>query len=259
MTRLVVLSCLLVAANSRAQTSIPWARDAALSGAGVAAAHPFGPSPATGPSETGLSLGMAVLYGLPELAPISVGLGLRSPFPITVAAQGLTIEGYSRHSLTLRSARTVGRDEFVAGVSVVSVQERAGDLAPTRGIVLGLAARIRLTRDLWLGAHHDHVVATGNRSNPGAVTVGGAWSLSPELGILVDMRHTRALQPDLLVGCEWRAIPVLDLRWGWSSITQRVSVGIGFFAGRVSVDLAAVDHDPLGWSWLVALRLAKAP
>lgn len=124
---------------------------------------------------------------------------------------------------------------------------------------LGLHAGFILTllRSLSLGAHATNVTGsalTENEPIPRTLAVGLRYQALKQMRVLVDVFKDVRFPTSVRGGIEVSPVPVLTLRAGMTTTPVRFMGGIGVHLGPIRANVAAEQHQELGWSPSVSLR-----
>jgi hypothetical protein len=125
---------------------------------------------------------------------------------------------------------------------------------------VGLNAGFVLTllRSLRLGAHATNVnggALVENEPLPRTLAVGLAYRALDRMRVLVDLFKDVRFPTAARGGIEVHPIPALALRAGITTAPVRFTGGVGARLGPLRADVAAEQHQELGWSPSASLRI----
>lgn len=124
------------------------------------------------------------------------------------------------------------------------------------GLNVGLA--VTLLRTLRLGAHATNVNGSAlvdGEPIPRTLAVGLSYRALKQLRVLVDVFKDVRFPTSVRSGLEVHPVPPVALRAGVTTTPVRFSVGAGVQLGLLRADVAAEQHQELGWSPSASLRV----
>jgi hypothetical protein len=250
------LLLLLVPLAAAAQSAWLDAASRSMGGAGLAIGSrgPYPLNPAALPDGGAMSIGSTRLYGLPDLTPLRIGIGLgRGAASAAFAVTGLHLDGYSDLRMSLAaSTRALGPR---MGVRVALARRKAGPYRPAHALLLVAGLRHEITPRWSAALLAGRALGRGSpRGEAPVLGIGAAWS-DGRLTVPVELRRAGAGPPSLHAGMQVRPVPALALRVGTSTGPDLVAVGIGLALGRMGVDMAVDRHPDLGHSFSLDLRM----
>jgi hypothetical protein len=176
-------------------------------------------------------------------------------------------------------ASTFGFDEY-REVHLSGGYARSVQFGTARSVHLGLTARyhhtsiegfgsagavglnagfvLTLLRSLRLGAHATNVnggALVENAPLPRTLAVGLAYRALDRMRVLVDLFKDVRFPTAIRGGIEVHPIPILALRVGITTAPVRFTGGVGARLGPLRADVAAEQHQDLGWSPSASLRV----
>lgn len=128
----------------------------------------------------------------------------------------------------------------------------AGTLGVNAGLIL------TLLRSLSLGAHATNVsgsALTEGESIPRTLAVGLRYQALKQMRVLVDVFKDVRFPTSVRGGIEVSPVSVLTLRAGITTTPVRFMGGISVHLGPLRADIAAEQHQELGWSPSASLRV----
>jgi hypothetical protein len=250
------LLLLLVPLAAAGQSAWLDAASRSMGGAGMAlgSGAPYPLNPAALPDEGAVSIGSTRLYGVPDLTPLRIGIGLgRGAASAALAVTGLQLEGYSDLRMSLAASTRVGGPRM--GIRVGLARRKAGPYRPTNALLVVAGLRHELTPQWSAALLAGRALGRGSpRGEVPVLGVGAAWS-DGRLTLPVEIRRAGAAPPSFHAGMQVRPVPVLALRVGMSTAPDLVAVGIGLALGRMGIDMAVDRHPDLGHSLSLDLRM----
>lgn len=199
--------------------------------------------------------GMSVLrYG---------AVGLSAPFQWgTLIGGGSTFgfEDYREIHYTLGAARGVsfGTSRSVyLGLVLRYHHTRIAGYGRAGGLALNPGLLVKVLPSLHLGAHATNINGsslTEGEPLPRTLALGVQYRAHDTVRILVDLFKDVVFPATARVGLEARPVDAFVLRAGGSTAPTRFSAGIGVALGPLEADLAAQQHQQLGWSPSASLR-----
>jgi hypothetical protein len=125
---------------------------------------------------------------------------------------------------------------------------------------LGLNAGfvLSLFRSLHLGAHATNLngsTLVQGEPIPRTLAIGLQYRALRQMYVLVDLFKDVRFPTAVRSGIEVRPVPILALRAGITTAPVRFMGGIGIHLGPLRADIAAEQHQDLGWSPSASLRV----
>ena len=125
---------------------------------------------------------------------------------------------------------------------------------------LGLNAGIVLSllRSLQMGAHATNISGSAlveSEPLPRTLAVGLQYQALQQMRVLIDAFKDIRFPTTVRGGIEVRPIPVIALRIGLTTTPVRFMGGIGVHLGPLRADIAAEQHQDLGWSPSASVRV----
>lgn len=125
---------------------------------------------------------------------------------------------------------------------------------------LGLNAGFILTllRSLQLGAHATNVnggALVEDEPIPQTLSVGLHYQALEEMRVLVDLFKDVRFPTTIRSGIEVSPVSMIDLRAGVTTTPTRFMGGVGIHLGPLRADVAAEQHQELGWSPTASLNV----
>jgi hypothetical protein len=123
---------------------------------------------------------------------------------------------------------------------------------------LSLGSQVRLLPTLSFGASAINVNApemTEGADLPQILAIGLAYEAAPDVMIVLDVMKDIDFPLSVRGGLEVQVLPPLALRAGYTTEPSRFTAGAGIALGRLSADVAAEQHQALGWSPAVGLGI----
>lgn len=121
---------------------------------------------------------------------------------------------------------------------------------------LSLGSQVRLLPTLRFGVSAVNINApqvTEASDLPQVLAIGLAYDAAPGFSVLLDMMKDVDFPLAVRGGLAIEVLPVLTLRAGFTSEPVRFTAGTGISIGRLTADIAAEQHQTLGWSPAVGL------
>ncbi len=121
-----------------------------------------------------------------------------------------------------------------------------------------LGAQVRLLPLLAFGASAVNINAPQMAEGadlPQRLAIGLAYEAAPDVLIVLDAMKDIDFPLSVRGGLEVQVLPSLALRAGYTTEPSRFTAGTGITLGRLSVDVAAEQHQALGWSPAVGLGI----
>jgi hypothetical protein len=209
-----------------------------------------------------LSLSATQLYGMRQLR-IAQVLIVVPALGGTTAASAATFgyEDYRETSASLGYARAL-RAGTVRPVGLgirlrwYSVTIRGYGSASVPTISAGMILPVMPALSIGLAASNVYVLPLElARDVERSIHIGAVFRGSATFLVALDARKATTSPVDFLVGMEFRPIPVVAVRAGFTSDPTRFTAGAGVRSSSILADIAVEKHDTLGWSPSVALGI----
>jgi len=116
---------------------------------------------------------------------------------------------------------------------------------------LSLGAQVRLLSTLHFGVSAMNINApqiAEATDLPQVLAIGLAYEAAPGFQLVLDVMKDVDFPLSLRGGLEVEVVPALALRAGCTTEPVRFTAGAGLSVGRLSADIAAEQHQTLGWS-----------
>lgn len=262
-----LLVCLLLApVASWAQSMEGGARSAALGGASTALLEDVWgfSNPAIWGTRSGpaLSFYATESFGLSELR--LAAIHAVQPFSFATLAGGARsfgFEDFRETHLNLGVARGVSLGTartFYVGINLryYNVSITNYGTASTVGLSVGWLTQI--VSDLYLGFHALNInqpVWQDDDAVERALSLGLGYTPSEQALVVFDVIKDVRFPLAVRGGVEFAPVPNLFLRTGVTTEPTRYTAGVGIQLGRIVADVAAENHQDLGWSPGVSLGL----
>ncbi len=123
---------------------------------------------------------------------------------------------------------------------------------------LNMGVILTLLRSLQLGAHATNVNGGSlveDEPIPRTLSVGINYQALSELRVLVDLFKDVRFPATVRGGIEVRPVSTVILRTGITTAPTRFMGGVGIHLGPLRADVAAEQHQELGWSPTASLRV----
>lgn len=256
--RCAILLLVLLPASADAQVSVLGARSAAL--AGATNAMPDDVRGEANPAAWGhvrrwsVLLHGAQLYGLPELR--HADALLLAPLGSGAAVIGASTFGYDLYrSNTIEvgfgARAAVGTfREISLGVRSRWRLVRIPDYGRATAASVSAGVHFPVTPFITLGATAHNVTVRGRlRSDiPRSLSIGASYRTSPAFAVTADLGKEARSPATFASGVELSLVPALVIRAGAASSPALLTGGIGIHLPHLQFDLAAVQHEVLGWT-----------
>lgn len=147
---------------------------------------------------------------------------------------------------------------FHLGATLRHHHTRIAGYGSAGGWALNLGLLVQMLPALHLGAHATNVNGaslTDGEPLPRTLSLGTHYRVHDDVRVLVDLFKDVAFPTTVRAGLEVQPINVLTLRAGASTVPTRFSGGVGVTLGPLEADVAAQQHQQLGWSPSASLRL----
>lgn len=202
-------------------------------------------------------------YGLEEMR-LGAALAVEPTRVGAFAAGARTFgfEDFRETHFTLGFARgfSLGTPQRLhAGLTLRYMQTALGGDYGSAGVLgVSLGTLAALTPDLWLGFHATNLNAPeleGGEELPRTLALGLSYTATDRLRVLVDGFKDVDYPVSVRAGLELLPVEALALRAGVATQPTRFSAGVGLRLGLLQADLAAEQHQDLGWTPAAALGL----
>lgn len=153
--------------------------------------------------------------------------------------------GYAR-SLQLGTTRRLH-----AGVNLRYYHTRAEDYGSAGAVGVNVGLLVQVLPSLDFGAHATNVNVphiTNGEALPRTLAVGLSYAAERRVRVVADAFKDVDFPLSLRAGIEVRPVERLRLRAGVASHPTRFTAGVGVTAGPLRADVAAEQHQELGWS-----------
>jgi len=147
---------------------------------------------------------------------------------------------------------------FHLGATLRYHHTRIAGYGSASGWALNLGLLVQMLPALHLGAHATNVNGaslTDGEALPRTLSMGLQYRAHEDIRVLVDLFKDVAFPATARMGLEVRPLDVLALRAGASTVPTQFSGGVGVTLGPLEADVAAQQHQELGWSPSATLRL----
>ncbi len=198
----------------------------------------------------------ALRYGAASLAaPFSWGT-------VVGGASTFGFEEYREVHLTAGLARSFSfgtSRSFHLGATVRRHHTRIAGYGSAGGWALNLGLLVQMLPSLHLGAHTTNVNGaslTDGEPLPRTLSVGLHYRAHDDVRLLADVFKDVSFPATARAGVEVRPLDMVGLRAGVGTVPTRFSGGVGILLGLLEADLAAQQHQQLGWSPSASLRLS---
>lgn len=147
---------------------------------------------------------------------------------------------------------------FHLGATLRHHHTRIAGYGSANGWALNLGLLVEMLPSLHLGAHATNVNGaslTDGEPLPRTLSLGLHYQAHDDVRVLMDVFKDVSFPATARAGVEVRPLDVLALRAGVSTVPTRFSGGVGVTLGPLEADVAAQQHQQLGWSPSASLRL----
>ncbi len=179
-----------------------------------------------------------------------------------VGGRTFGFEDFRETHFTLGAARgfSFGTAQTIhAGLTLRYMQTTlGGDYGSAGAVGVSLGTLAALTENLWLGFHATNLNAptlADGEELPRTLALGLSYTPTETLRVLVDGFKDIDYPVSVRAGLELLPVEALALRAGIATEPTRFSAGAGIRLGLLRADLAAEQHQDLGWTPAAALGL----
>lgn len=262
------LAALLPGSALYAQSAAPLAGSARATALGHATTalvddrgHQANPAVAA-PERRVLHLFVRESYGLSELRFGAADVLL--PLPIGTVSGGagtFGFEDYRESHLYLGGARAFSfgtSRSFHAGLRLRYHHTSIASYGQGGALGLSAGAQVRLLPTLAFGTHATNLNApelVDGEDLPQTLALGLAYEAASTMTILLDAVKDIDFPLSVRGGLEARLVRTLALRAGFTTRPPRFTAGAGLQLGALAADVAAEQHQDLGWSPAVGLNI----
>lgn len=165
----------------------------------------------------------------------------------------LHVTGGGARSFSFGTSRAVH-----LGLMLRYYHTRIAEYGRAGGIALNPGLLVEILPSFHLGAHATNVngaTLTSGEPLPRTLAVGLQYRAHDDIRVLADLFKDVVFPATLRVGIEARPVDVFVIRAGASTTPTRFTAGIGVALGPLEADLAAQQHQELGWSPSASLRV----
>ena len=145
-----------------------------------------------------------------------------------------------------------------AGVALRYYHTRVDGYGQTGALGVHLGLLVRVLNALHLGVRATNVNVpeiTSGEALPRVLALGLSYAADRRVRVVVDASKDIDFPLSLRGGLEVRPVSAVRLRAGVASHPTRFTAGVGVLVGRLRADVAAEQHQELGWSPAASLGL----
>lgn len=201
-------------------------------------------------------------YGLSELRRGSVHVVVPwSPGALSVGSGTFGFDAYREWYGSLGGAYRfqLGTTRNLhAGLRLRYYHTRIASYGHSSTVGISAGSQVRMLPSLTLGVSAVNVNApqwADGVDGPQLLAIGLAYEATPAMLILIDAVKDIDFPLAVRGGLEATVVPALALRAGFATQPTRFTAGAGVSIGRLVANIAAEQHQTLGWSPAVGLRV----
>lgn len=194
----------------------------------------------------------SILYGIPEL--LKIGVGLNGPLLKgngTVNIYRFGNRDLSEQKISLGYSHQI---HFISlGVQFSYIQLLISNYGSVRSLSFEIGGLIKISRKFMIGGYLFHPFGSGQRSEyPSFLNTilksGLSYRPSENLMVNLELKWKFSQDPIVIVGFEYIIRGKVALRTGYNMDNLQSTIGIGFKPGKFRLDYAVMIHPVLGIS-----------